>query len=122
MYPLCAEICPVRFPAPPFFLRPGWWLGKAFCAGSPEGYNIFSPVRTAPSSTGSSDNGSFPDGTLRERFFGFSSFTKSVFDGGESSELDYGRGGKNGPLFGGMRDEVGSCPPTIGILGDSWWP
>lgn len=89
-------------------LRPGRWLGKAFSSRSSEGYNLFYPGRTAPPSKGSLDKEGFPDGTLRERFFGFSPFVDSVYGSGASSELDYGRGGNNGPLFGGMRDEVGS--------------
>eukprot|EP00904_Undaria_pinnatifida_P001989 jgi/Undpi1/11791/HiC_scaffold_4.g01490.m1 len=87
-------------------LRPGRWLGKAFSSRSSEGYNLFYPGRTAPPSKGSLDKEGFPDGTLRERFFGFSPFVDSVYGSGASSELDYGRGGNNGPLFGGMRDEI----------------
>lgn len=51
--------------------------------------------------------GGLPDDTRRERFFRFSQFSDSVFDRGESSRLDYAKAGENGPLFGGMRDEVG---------------
>lgn len=85
--------------------RPGRWLGKAFRAGSSEGYNLFSASRAPPSSESSNAEG-LPDGTLRERRFWCSTFSESVFDRGESSELNYGGQNDNGLIFGGMRDEV----------------
>lgn len=50
-----------------------------------------------------------PADTRRERNFRFSLFSESVFDRGASSKLNYGEGAGNGPLFGGMRDEVSLC-------------
>ncbi|CAB1113092.1 unnamed protein product [Ectocarpus sp. CCAP 1310/34] len=76
---------------------PGRWLGKGIRTGSREGYNLF-----ASESKGIG----LPSDTQRERCFRFSQSSDSVFDRGVSSELDYARAGKNGPLFGGMRDEV----------------
>ncbi|CAM9356812.1 unnamed protein product [Ectocarpus sp. 4 AP-2014] len=76
---------------------PGRWLGKGIRTGSREGYNLFA----------SEGKGiGLPSDTQRERSFRFSQFSDSVFDRGVSSGLDYARAGKNGPLFGGMRDEV----------------
>ncbi|CAM9648801.1 unnamed protein product [Ectocarpus fasciculatus] len=77
---------------------PGRWLGKGIRAGGREGYNLFSPSEAKSTS--------LPSDTQRERSFRFSQFSDSVFDRGVSSRLDYARAGKNGPLFGGMRDEV----------------
>eukprot|EP00752_Nemacystus_decipiens_P012270 g10876.t1 len=97
---------------------PGRWLGKGVRAGSSEGYNLFSrspKADTLPSSKdgGGSGGGSGGDGecglpsdTLRERLFRFSQASDSVFDKGTSARLDYAKAGKNGPLFGGMRDEI----------------
>ncbi|CAM9859835.1 unnamed protein product [Ectocarpus sp. 8 AP-2014] len=77
---------------------PGRWLGKGIRTGSREGYNLF----TASEAKGIG----LPSDMQRERSFRFSQFSDSVFDRGVSSGLDYARAGKNGPLFGGMRDEV----------------
>ena len=90
--------------------RPGRWLGKGIRAGSSEGYNLFSRSPKAKKEGGGGageGGGSLPSDTLRERLFRFYQSSDSVFDKGMSSRLDYARAGKNGPLFGGMRDEVG---------------
>lgn len=91
--------------------RPGRWLGKGIRAGSQEGYNLFSPMGrggdAGESESEGEGRGGLPSDMRRERFFGFSQSSDSVFDKGSSSRLDYSKAGKNGPLFGGMRDEVG---------------
>lgn len=98
-------------------IRPGRWLGKGIRAGSREGYNLFSPT-TPPSPVLEAKSVALPSDTQRERSFRFSQFSDSVFDRGVSSRLDYARAGKNGPLFGGMRDEV--SPWKNGRLPPSW--
>lgn len=95
---------PKYFPSPTLPSdRPGRWLGKGIRAGSSEGYNLFIEGQSEGEGEG---HGGLPSDTRRERFFRFSQSSDSVFDRGESSRLDYARAGKNGPLFGGMRDEV----------------
>lgn len=96
--------------------RPGRWLGKGIRAGSSEGYNLFAkaakPVISSSSGEAGGSGGEseaevgLPGDTRRERLFRFSQASDSVFDRGVSSRLDYAKAGKNGPLFGGMRDEV----------------
>lgn len=97
---------------PPLMLRPGRWLGKAIRAGESEGYNLFSSSRKMASAAESSDSDGLPSGTRRELPFRFLLYSESVFDRGESSSLDYGEVGVNGPLFGGMRDEVRPLRPA----------
>ncbi|CAM9455893.1 unnamed protein product [Ascophyllum nodosum] len=81
---------------------PGRWLGKGLRGRGTEGYNIFASSRSATES----GQIRFSKDVRRLGRFRFSLVSDSVFDRGESSSLNYGYEKENGPLFGGMRDEI----------------
>lgn len=85
--------------------RPGRWLGKCIRKGDSVGYNVFSSNGKPPASIESKVKG-MPSDRQHARPFKFTLAAPSVFDGSDSSIIDYGADMGNGPLFGNMRDEV----------------
>lgn len=65
-------------------------------------YNVFAPTRSPPASKLEA----LPPDAKRQRGFKFTVSDQSAFDDRKSSTFDYGGGNGNGPLWGGIHDEV----------------